>query len=57
MNRPVLSPCVGVCTINSSGLCQGCFRSLQEIGQWLAYSDAEREYLMDSVLPEREAQA
>jgi hypothetical protein len=57
MAQPVLSPCIGVCQINENGLCQGCFRSLPEIGQWLSFSPAQREYLMDTVLPAREADA
>lgn len=29
------SPCMGVCQMSShSGLCQGCWRSLDEIGHW-----------------------
>jgi predicted Fe-S protein YdhL (DUF1289 family) len=57
MTQPVLSPCIGVCQVNENGLCQGCFRSLHEIGQWLSFSPAQREYLMDTVLPAREADA
>jgi hypothetical protein len=57
MNQPVLSPCTGVCTINASGHCQGCFRTLDEIGSWLLFTPAYRDHLMESVLPEREADA
>ena len=57
MNQPVLSPCTGVCTINASGHCQGCFRTLDEIGAWLQFTPAYRDHLMESVLPEREASA
>ena len=55
MAQPVLSPCVGICTVNIDGLCEGCFRSLHEIGQWLNYNDTPREYIMHTVLPTREA--
>jgi uncharacterized protein len=54
MTQVVLSPCVGICTVNPEGLCEGCFRTLHEIGHWLNYTPAQREHLMDSVLPERE---
>jgi uncharacterized protein len=57
MPSPVLSPCIGVCEVNESGLCLGCFRNLHEIGHWLSYSDAQREYLMETVLPAREINA
>jgi predicted Fe-S protein YdhL (DUF1289 family) len=40
--------------MNPDGYCEGCFRNLQEIGNWLSYSHEQREFLMDSVLPERE---
>ncbi len=29
------SPCISVCTVNAeTGLCQGCFRTLDEIAAW-----------------------
>ena len=55
MTIPVLSPCVGICTIDEHGLCRGCFRNLQEIGAWLSYTPAQREHLTETVLPAREA--
>lgn len=55
MTTPVLSPCLGICTIDERGYCRGCFRSLQEIGAWLSYTPAQREHLMEIVLPAREA--
>ncbi len=57
MSSPVLSPCVGICTIDEHGLCRGCYRSLPEIAAWLSYTPAQREHLMDSVLPARAADA
>jgi uncharacterized protein len=54
MNSPVLSPCVGICTVDPDGYCEGCFRSLHEIGNWLSFSHEQRELLMDTVLPERQ---
>ena len=54
--RAVQSPCIGVCTLDPDGLCDGCLRSGTEIAAWLAMDDAEREHMMDTVLPAREAQ-
>ena len=54
MSQPVLSPCVGICAVDEHGYCQGCFRTLDEIGNWLSYSPAQRERLMDEILPLRE---
>jgi len=53
--RAVQSPCIGVCTINGEGLCDGCLRTVDEITRWLAMDDAQREHLMETVLPLREA--
>lgn len=54
MSQPVQSPCVGICAIDRYGYCEGCFRTLEEIGNWLTYSPAQREHLMDEILPQRE---
>lgn len=53
--RAVLTPCIGVCTIDEHGTCHGCLRTLDEIGAWLQMGDAERQRMMDVVLPAREA--
>lgn len=55
--RAVLSPCVGVCTLRTDGLCEGCLRNVDEIAAWSRLSDAERLHVMDVLLPEREAGA
>lgn len=52
----VLSPCIGVCTLDAQGRCIGCLRTTQEIGAWLSYSDDERWRLMNEILPRREAE-
>lgn len=52
---PVASPCIGVCTLDAAGYCIGCLRTAGEIGQWLAYSEAERRRIMNVVLPQRES--
>jgi uncharacterized protein len=54
MSQPVLSPCVGICAIDEHGYCEGCLRTPEEIGDWLSYSPAQRERLMDEILPLRE---
>lgn len=50
----VLTPCIGVCTMNAQGLCDGCFRTLEEIATWSQMDDAHRARLMDEILPTRE---
>ena len=49
----VRSPCILVCELErSTGWCFGCGRSGDEVENWLAYTDAERDAVM-AVLPER----
>ena len=39
----VCSPCVKVCALDpDSGLCRGCFRTLQEIADWLEMTAEEK---------------
>jgi predicted Fe-S protein YdhL (DUF1289 family) len=54
--RAVLSPCVGICSLDAQGLCEGCHRTTAEIARWSQMNDDERLHLMDVVLPRREAQ-
>ena len=54
--RAVLSPCVGICSLDAEGLCEGCHRTSAEIAHWSQMNDDERLRLMDVVLPRREAQ-
>lgn len=49
----MLTPCTGVCTINEHGLCDGCYRTLDEIAGWSQMDEARREKLMNEVLPAR----
>jgi predicted Fe-S protein YdhL (DUF1289 family) len=40
---PVPSPCISVCRMDAAtGLCEGCFRTLDEIASWGMASDEER---------------
>jgi len=50
----VESPCVQVCVIHrESGLCMGCYRSINEITRWSNIPSDERRALI-SELPNRE---
>jgi predicted Fe-S protein YdhL (DUF1289 family) len=53
--RAVLSPCVGICYLDASGLCEGCHRSSAEIAQWSQMNDDQRLHVMEVILPQREA--
>ena len=44
---PVTTPCVKVCIVDGeSGLCLGCYRSLQEIAGWSRLTDDTRDAIM-----------
>ena len=53
--RAVLSPCIGICSIDDTGLCAGCHRTGDEIAAWSLMDDAARLRFMEEVLPERAA--
>lgn len=47
------SPCAKICTYDPDrGLCLGCGRTLEEIGDWFSMTDGERRAVMEK-LPER----
>ncbi len=54
---PIPSPCIDVCRVDqTSGLCEGCYRTLDEICMWTRYSDHERDAIMNA-LPARRTEA
>lgn len=55
MSEPILSPCIGLCSLDAEGFCEGCFRTGDEIAGWALMGDVERQRVMDEVLPERES--
>lgn len=43
-----LSPCIGRCRLNDESVCEGCFRSLDEIRDWrLRTLEEQRKILRD----------
>jgi acyl dehydratase len=43
MTEVVASPCIDVCRMNpSTGLCDGCFRTIDEIAGWSSFDDPHR---------------
>lgn len=42
-----VSPCVGVCVINpQTQLCEGCFRTLDEIANWWDYAPEQKRTVL-----------
>ena len=52
----VKSPCISVCAMDeSTGFCQGCFRTVEEIEQWWDLAPAQQREIVEKA-SEREAQ-
>ena len=50
----IASPCINVCQMDSaSGLCRGCFRTLDEISVWSRIDDAARLSILAAVAKRR----
>ena len=52
----ISSPCIGICQLTEDGFCTGCARNLQEINDWLSYTEKDRIRLIEEVLPVRAQQ-
>jgi len=53
----VPSPCISVCRMDAAtGLCEGCFRTLEEIAAWGMASEDERRAVWNELI-ERARQA
>ena len=42
----VKSPCISVCVLNDADICEGCYRSTQEITDWAVLSNPEKEQVL-----------
>ena len=46
----VASPCISVCVMDErSGLCAGCYRTLDEIAGWIDFSPARRRAIIEEL--------
>lgn len=45
----VKSPCISVCLLNENDVCEGCYRSAQEITDWSILSNLEKQQVMVKV--------
>ncbi len=52
--KPIKSPCVNVCYLDDKDICQGCYRSSEEITQWMRLDNEGRREILKKVA-EREA--
>lgn len=45
------SPCISVCRMDAvTGLCEGCFRTLEEIAAWGAMADADKRAVWQELM-------
>jgi predicted Fe-S protein YdhL (DUF1289 family) len=50
----VPSPCVRICVVDGErNLCRGCYRTLDEISRWAAYSSEQKLALLDELAQRR----
>lgn len=55
--KEIQSPCIGVCSMDeSNGLCQGCYRTMDEIQGWWDLDNAQKQAVIN-LANEREEQA
>ncbi|ARN76051.1 DUF1289 domain-containing protein [Oceanicoccus sagamiensis] len=45
----VKSPCISVCVLNEEDVCEGCYRSAQEITDWSVLSLQDKQAVMGNV--------
>ncbi len=54
---PLPSPCIGICTMSrTTGLCDGCTRTMDEIIDWGVASEAEKLQIWMAINQRRSAQ-
>lgn len=52
--KPVPSPCVNICRMDpASGMCEGCFRTLEEIAAWSAATNAQKRLILAAIARRR----
>lgn len=42
----VKSPCISICALNDEDICEGCYRSTQEITDWTALTNPQKEQVL-----------
>lgn len=51
----VKSPCRLVCKYNEDKICIGCYRTMEEIVNWINYTDEEKLEVLKKILERRPA--
>ena len=51
----IASPCINVCKMDEqTGLCSGCFRTIEEIAAWAGIDDSRRLVILAAVARRRQ---
>jgi predicted Fe-S protein YdhL (DUF1289 family) len=46
----MITPCIKFCKVDpKTQICQGCQRTLNEIANWVHYTDSQRQKIMDQL--------
>ena len=45
----IKSPCIKQCQLDSNQICQGCWRHIDEIINWVRLSDAEKQSIVEKI--------
>jgi len=46
----MISPCINVCRIDpNTNLCVGCKRTIEEIANWIQYSDKQKQEVIKNI--------
>jgi uncharacterized protein len=56
-DKPVISPCVGICSLDENDICIGCYRSGREISDWGVMDNNQRRAVLSSVAEREQAAA
>lgn len=42
-----VSPCISICRLNDEDICVGCYRSSEEIRNWIYLDDDQRQQIIE----------
>ena len=51
----VASPCSKVCEVDSTNICIGCYRSIDEIVAWRSLNDSEKKVIIEQAENRKDA--
>ncbi|WMC12109.1 DUF1289 domain-containing protein [Oceanimonas pelagia] len=46
MSEPLASPCIGHCRLDEERVCEGCFRTIDEISGWRERPDHDKRAIL-----------